>query len=379
MALPFAMQKTRLRFLGASVTGRDRRLDKVTEVLTAKERAILVLRAWKEKRYDDPAWRSSMPSVQASEFNRLIRLMTGVSIGLGPLVIHLEAQVEMLSLRLGWLTTFLMWQWNVEQLAEFIQFETPEVVTESEHNEREQKTREEYKPVAELAELLTERYEDWNADELEADQSDDPDDAVIVMPKAWERVEAEKVEEIASLVKHRTLDGRGKGSALKVQAGSFYDWLAEPVPVVPEWAKEYRVVSDGDNDALSGRWSRERARKAYRWGPTHPVVHLDGLDIDFGEPSKIDELVEVQRSFLRDGVCEQWRMLGAVEQVTVEAAEEFDGEDPAVPEMRQVLDHCKEKLTDLHEEVQKFTGPFELPPPTEDELSMVRETAERGA
>ena len=109
------------------------------------------------------------------------------------------------------------------------------------------------------------------------------------------------------------------------------------------------------------------------------MVHLEGVDIDFGEPSKIDELVEVQRSFLRDGVGEQWRMLGAVDQVMAEAAEEFDDEDPAVPEMRQVLDNCKEKLVDLHEDVQKFTGPFELPSPTEDELSMVRETAERGA
>ena len=285
----------------------------------------------------------------------------------------------MLSLRQGWLTTFMAWRLNASQLAEFIQFETPEVVTESEHNEREQKAREEYKPVAELAELLTERYEDWNADELEADQSDDPDDAVIVMPKSWERVRAEKAAVIAALVKDGTLEGRGRGRNPKVQAGSFYDWLGEPVPVVPEWAKEYRGVPDDDTEALSGRWSRERARKAYRWGPTHPVVHLEGVDIDFGEPSKIDELVEVHRGFLRDGICEQWRMLSAVCQVAVEAAEEFDGEDPAVPEMRHVLDHSREKLESLHEDVQKYTGPFELPSPTEDELSMVRETAERGA
>ena len=70
---------------------------------------------------------------------------------------------------------------------------------------------------------------------------------------------------------------------------------------------------------------------------------------------------------------------GIVDRLARRRTEEFDGEDPALPEMRHVLDHCKEKLGSLHEDVQKYTGPFELPSPTEDELSMVRETAERGA
>ncbi len=65
-------------------------------------------------------------------------------------------------------------------------------------------------------------------------------------------------------------------------------------------------------------------------------------------------------------------------EVAAEAAQEFDGEDPAVPEMRQVLDHCKEKLESLHEDAQRYTGPFELPSPTEEELTMVREIVERG-
>lgn len=53
------------------MTSKERRLDKVSETLTAKERALLVLRAWKEDREEDPTWRWTMPSEQVAEFNRL--------------------------------------------------------------------------------------------------------------------------------------------------------------------------------------------------------------------------------------------------------------------------------------------------------------------
>ena len=46
--------------------------------------------------------------------------------------------------------------------------------------------------------------------------------------------------------------------------------------------------------------------------------------------------------------------------------------------MRSMLDHCNAKLLSLHEDGQRYTGPFELPSPTEDHLSMVREIVERG-
>ena len=85
------------------MTGKDRRLSRLSSVLTAQERALLVLRSWKEGREEDPSWRSTMPDEQVLEFNRYIRLMNGVNRNLGPLLLHLEASVEMLSLRLGWL------------------------------------------------------------------------------------------------------------------------------------------------------------------------------------------------------------------------------------------------------------------------------------
>ena len=360
------------------MSGKDRRLQNVTSALSAKERAVLVLRSWKEGKDEDRAWRWSMPDAQAPEFNRLIGLMNGVNRNLAPLVLHLQAGVEMLSLRLGWLTTILLWQWNVEQIVEYIRFETKEPVTEREYRELEQRAREEYKPVAELAELLVERHEDWAEADLEPDQGDNPHDEVIVTPGAWERVRLEKEREMAALVKEGGLQGRGRAKGLQLQVGSFYNWLGEPAPVKPEWAREYVIVPDEQtSDARWHRSQRQRAQEAYQSGPTAPVVHLPDLELDFGEPSKIDELVETHRKLLHAGVEEQWRKLGAVNLVVAEVAADFGGEDPALPEMRHVLEHCEEKLLELRQETQRYTGPFELQAAREEDLALVRGIVER--
>ena len=80
---------------------------------------------------------------------------------------------------------------------------------------------------------------------------------------------------------------------------------------------------------------------------------------------------------LQSGVVERWRQLGAVEQSIGEVAVEFDGEDPAIPELRHVLTHSREKLIDLHKETQRYTGPLQLVEPDEEELAWVWAIMER--
>ena len=87
--------------------------------------------------------------------------------------------------------------------------------------------------------------------------------------------------------------------------------------------------------------------------------------------------MDVHKKLLQSGVAEQWRQLGAVDQNIEAVAVEFGGEDPAIPELRHVLTHSREKLTDLHKETQRYTGPFELVEPDEEELAWVREIMER--
>ena len=44
--------------------------------------------------------------------------------------------------------------------------------------------------------------------------------------------------------------------------------------------------------------------------------------------------------------------------------------------MRHLLDHCEERLKELHQETQRYTRPFDLRGPGEDEVVWVRQLAE---
>ena len=81
-----------------------RRVDVVFQDLTAKERGLLVLRAWKEGKDEDPSWRSTMPAWQVLDFNRLVRLMNAANQSLALYVYALSQEVEKLSLRLAMAT-----------------------------------------------------------------------------------------------------------------------------------------------------------------------------------------------------------------------------------------------------------------------------------
>jgi len=83
----------------------DARLNKLMPALSAKERAILVLRTWKEKRPQDPEWRRSMPSDQSREFNRYVTLMNACNLHLPLFITMVEQHSEQMWLRLNWLMT----------------------------------------------------------------------------------------------------------------------------------------------------------------------------------------------------------------------------------------------------------------------------------
>jgi len=80
---------------------------------------------------------------------------------------------------------------------------------------------------------------------------------------------------------------------------------------------------------------------------------------------------------LREGIQLRWRELLGVERVLEKIAADFDGEDPAHPRKRRVLSVGKEKLEELHAQVQKYVGPFDLPGPDNDEMEQMREAMRR--
>jgi hypothetical protein len=109
------------------------RADRLFSALSAKERALLVLRAWKEGAEADRQVRSTMPLNQVDSFNRYIDLMNSVNESLGRYLIVLRAQVEQLGLINGWLATMRLWDLHAFGLGLFIFRNVPEPITESDH------------------------------------------------------------------------------------------------------------------------------------------------------------------------------------------------------------------------------------------------------
>ncbi len=361
------------------MSDKDNRLDRLAESLTAHERGVLVLRSWKEGKDEDPAWRRTMPSSQGPDFNRYIGLMNGVNTRVGVYLLFVRQEVEKLSLRFGWLMTLMVWQWQAVDFWEHIIAAAKEPVTESEYREIERKAREEYEPVRLLAYVLTERHEGFTQADLMADEDGHYDH--MVKPQAWERVQKAKERELATLVKEGALPGQGRGKALKVQAGPFYDRLGEPVPVHPEEARSYEVLPDDQaEDAQRRRQFLEHAVAAYRRGPRVLIPHVTGRgqseEFHVTDPSTIDELAKALKEKLQDGVLARWGELRAAEVIIDEVAREF-GEDPCVPVLRQDIDRCRSELEELHRDLQSYVPPFALEEPGEEELTLVRELVER--
>jgi len=110
------------------------RLDKLFLTLTAKERALLVLKAWKEGTgEEDRLVRSSMPENQGPEFNRYIELMNAVNQRIGVFIVMERILVDQLSLRYGWLLTVQLWAMQDLHLASAFFARWREPITGSEH------------------------------------------------------------------------------------------------------------------------------------------------------------------------------------------------------------------------------------------------------
>ena len=80
-------------------SNRDRRLDRLYPALTAKERALLVLKHYKEGTEAPPAIRSSLSAYQRQEYNRLIGLMNAVNVELAFALRVVQSNVRQLDLK----------------------------------------------------------------------------------------------------------------------------------------------------------------------------------------------------------------------------------------------------------------------------------------
>lgn len=337
---------------------KDIRIDKLYPALDAQERAILVLQAVKAKREEDPKVYGTTPSTQVRQFNRYIALMNAVGDIMASYITVLELLVDQLEVRFGWLMTFRLWAWSANHIGRYIVFGTKEPITESEYQLKLKEARQGTLALSEAAEILTDREEGSQASKA-----------------AWNRIFRAKREELVRLLKSGVLVGKGGGKAAHVQAGSFYDWLGEPVPLLLDWASDCEVYPDEQaEDVLVLRKRREEVRELFRRMPSEAGFDpsRDVAEQTNEEECPCDPVVRHMMESLPAGLQLRWQELRAAEMILETTAEQFNGEDPLMPSARQAIDDSKAKVRQLAEDFATLGVTVELSEPDEGEVAAAR-------
>jgi hypothetical protein len=338
----------------------DQRLSRLAPALTAQERAILILEAWKEGRTEDPVWRNSMPREQSNAFNRYIELMNQANVLLGRVISVLHMQVEALQTREAWLVDITLWLEHIEEIRRAVRRAVKEPITESDHQAAVEASRNEWVPVEELAAFLA-GYHEYADDDYDSDE-----EWPVVKDHVWDQAVAEEEQRLRGMVAEGTLQGRGKGKALKLQQGAL-SHFGHKVGAASEDYVSYRVVPDDQAEAVEEeRRLLKGLQRTLDWQP------FDGPDRDAltGMPEKIRQAVRESTAYRLISI---WVQLRTAEVLVSEIGEEFNGIDPLRPVFREKLDGAKESLREIQSHLAYLSMEVELREPLEEELREMRD------
>ena len=298
--------------------GIDARLARLAPVLSAQERAILILEAWKDGRPEDPSWRHTLPPEQTRAFNLYIELMNKANLVHGRLISIQHLNIEKLQLRFNWLLSLLLWEEHTQDIRQALRLFFDEPITQSEYDARLARNRDEWAPVQELAEFLAGQRE-WSDDDYE-----DNDSWQAVRDDLWDAAVAEEEKKLRALVTKGVLRARGRGKAMKLQESAI-EHFGFKVGVAPDYLLSHRVVPDSEARTVElEREGLRRITKVVDW-------RRDDEDDD-------DEFVRMPDK-LREGLKEStafnlivlWVELRCIDVLVAEIGEEFNGIDPFAP------------------------------------------------
>ncbi|MBI5284195.1 MAG: hypothetical protein HY874_03790 [Chloroflexi bacterium] len=157
-------------------------------------------------------------------------------------------------------------------------------MTGSEYRCREQELRAELVPPHELVEIAIERYARWTDADYTADAG-----ARVLNEEAWTRACSEIEQELIELFRGGTLKGEDRDAGVHISAGSFYDWLGEPMPVWSKSGCAYEIFPDSQAEEAA---SKQRARRSVEALITTAPGRGD-LPLDLGSPWRDDASAEM--------------------------------------------------------------------------------------
>src|SRR5438132_4446410 len=132
----------------------DKRLERLLPGLSAKERAILMLRDFKADKCQDRQLPRTAPDGQADALNRLIGLMNAANGDLAHVIVIILERVRQEELRFSWLEWAELCAFEMWAIRAHLNINASEPITESEYRCREEAARGELMTIDECAAIL---------------------------------------------------------------------------------------------------------------------------------------------------------------------------------------------------------------------------------
>lgn len=298
-----------------SISGR---IDNLFNGLTARERAVLVIRAVKSRRKVDPELRRRIPPAQEDEFDELLSNADALRTMVSNLIVIWKTRQEVHVLRQALLASLELQDNHMVWLASIV----PQVGDQVTDARRLMEEPARMRPREELA-------VGNDSDALaEAVESCATSDHLVARASS----EAELVQQ---QLEGGTIDGRLANQAIDPNLSSSLDRWGEPVPVKAARGEALELVAGDQKEVRRDMEERDRA------GLIHAIRNASQM-VEKDSPQG-DRYSALEQALIR-GVTTDSRELRAADQLLAELQDRLGGEDPLDLALRELLDNCRSEL-----------------------------------
>ena len=334
------------------MSAKNRRLDRLTAGLTARERVVLIQTALYEDREPDARIWNTTPDAQWAELHRLGRLASQAHLVLTTHLVWQHFVVE--DLRSKWMLLMSLVGWALDRHSILLDASlvTHVPISESDYASRRRELAADQFGIRDAVELML------------ATETDDSNKTVR---------RAEK--EVRAAIKAGELKATRKGRGFEMSYQAFCDWRGESVQAFPDWGRAYEVVPDGE--VYFGD-SAERLRLASESGPHHPGLVLPPLALSPNwsmpeeDQSLQDRLLARLARQVHEEVPRREMEVAALTEVVEAVEAEFRDEAIVAKVNRAMLADARTILASLREDAPRIIGEIDAAPPHEASFAEIR-------